>query len=86
MTGVEEVRAGISLATQKASDGIAALQQATLALEEAQQALAAATQGSSQEEIQHAYGMLAEVTQNISGAQGTLNAVISSAEGYAGRL
>lgn len=86
MAGVEEVRAGIALANQKASEGIAALQQAGLALEEAQQALANATQGSSQEEIQHAYGMLAEANQSLNGLQGTINASISSAEGYAGRL
>jgi hypothetical protein len=86
MAGVEEVRAGIALANQKASESIAALQQATLALEEAQQALAGATHGSSQEEIQHAHGMLAEAAQSLTGVQGTINASISSAEGYAGRL
>ncbi|GAA2783633.1 hypothetical protein [Saccharopolyspora taberi] len=86
MAGVEEVRAGIALANQKASESIAALQQATLALEEAQQALAAATQGSSQEEIAHATGMLAEAAQSLAGVQGTINASITSAEGYAGRL
>lgn len=86
MAGVEEVRAGITLANQKASESIAALQQASLALEEAQQALASATQGSAQEEIQHAYGMLAEATQSLNGVQGTINASITSAESYAGRL
>jgi hypothetical protein len=86
MAGVEEVRAGISLANQKMQEGIAALQQATLVLEEAQSALVTATQGSTQEEMQHAHGMLAEVMQTISGAQGTIHATISSAEGYAGRL
>lgn len=86
MAGVEEVRAGIALANQKASESIAALQQATLALEEAQQALAEATQGSGQQEIQHAHGMLAEAVQSLNGVQGTINASIDSAEGYAGRL
>ena len=86
MAGVEEVRAGIALANQKSSESIAALQQATLSLEEAQQALAGATQGSGQEEILQAHGMLAEATQSLSGVQGAINASISSAEGYAGRL
>ncbi|NYH79190.1 hypothetical protein FHR84_002524 [Actinopolyspora biskrensis] len=86
MAGVEEVRAGIALANQKASESVAALQQATLSLEEAQQALANATQGSGQEEIQHAYGMLAEAAQSLNGVQGTINASITSAENYAGRL
>lgn len=86
MAGVEEVRAGIALANQKASEAVAALQQATQTLEEAQQALASATQGSGQEDIQHAYGMLAEALQNLNGVTGTINASITSAENYAGRL
>lgn len=86
MAGVEEVRAGIALANQKASESVAALQQASMSLEEAQQALADATQGSGQEEILQAHGMLAEATQSLSGVQGTINASISSTEGYAGRL
>ncbi|MCC5697903.1 MAG: hypothetical protein ABS918_00625 [Saccharopolyspora rectivirgula] len=86
MAGVEEVRAGIALATQKAAEGVAALQQAALALEEAQQTLVAATEGTSQEEILHAHGLLAEAIQSISGAQGTVNACITAAENYAGRL
>lgn len=86
MAGVEEVRAGIALCNEKASEGIAALQQATLVLEEAQQALATAIQGSAQDEMQQTYGMLAEVTQTIGGAQGTINVCISSTESYVGRL
>jgi hypothetical protein len=86
MAGVEEVRAGIALANQKMQEGIAALQQTNLALEEAQTALVTATQGSTQEEMQHAHGVLVEVMHAISGVQGTLNATIASTEGYAGRL
>ncbi|GAA4851754.1 hypothetical protein [Saccharopolyspora rosea] len=86
MAGVEEVRAGIALANQKCSEGVAALQQAALSLEEAQQALTTATQGSTQEEIQHAQGMLAEAIHTINTVQGTVHASITSAENYAGRL
>ncbi|MER7013996.1 hypothetical protein ABT324_21465 [Saccharopolyspora sp. NPDC000359] len=86
MAGVEEVRAGITLANQKMQEGIAALQQANLVLEEAQSALVSATQGSAQEDMQHAHGMLAEVMQVINGAQGSIQATMSSAEAYAGRL
>ena len=42
MAGVEEIRAGIALANEKASASIAALQQAAQSLEEAQQSLAQA--------------------------------------------
>ncbi|QIZ37024.1 hypothetical protein [Saccharopolyspora sp. ASAGF58] len=86
MAGIDEVRAGIDLAHQKMQEGIAVFQQGNLVLEEAQAALVTATQGSTQEEMQHAHGMLAEVTQTINGVQGTLSAAINSTQGYAGRL
>ncbi|MFC7341296.1 hypothetical protein [Saccharopolyspora griseoalba] len=86
MAGVEEVRAGVSLANQKMQEGIAALQQTATVLEEAQSALAEATASTSQEEMLHAHGMLAEAIQSIGGIQGTLNTTINSTEAYAGRL
>lgn len=86
MAGVEEVRAGISLANQKMQEGVGALQQVNDLLEEAQSALVNATQGSAQEDMQHAHGMLAEVVQTLIGAQNSIQATMSSAEAYAGRL
>ncbi|MGW5648242.1 hypothetical protein ACWEV3_34155 [Saccharopolyspora sp. NPDC003752] len=86
MAGVEEVRAGIVLANQKMQESIAALQQGNLALEEAQAALVPATQGSTQEEIQHAHGSLAEVKHVINSVQAQISATINATEGYAGRL
>ncbi|MDT7728589.1 MAG: hypothetical protein QOI21_5165 [Actinomycetota bacterium] len=86
MAGVEEVRAGIALAKDKASASIAALQQAAMALEEAQQTLSQATSGSSQQEVSQAHGMFAEAIQGISGTQSTIEGAISSAESYAARL
>ena len=65
MAGVEEIRAGIALANEKASASIAALQQAAQSLEEAQQSLAQATQGSSQHEVSQAHGLLAEALPAI---------------------
>lgn len=50
MAGVEDVRTGIALADEKASEDIAAARQAIGCLEQAQQTLAAATQGGGQEE------------------------------------
>lgn len=86
MPGVEEIRAGIALANEKASASIAALQQAAQSLEEAQQALTTATTGSSQDEVRQAHGMLAEATQGITGLQSTVQAGMSSAESYSARL
>ncbi|QYN17456.1 hypothetical protein [Amycolatopsis sp. DSM 110486] len=86
MPGVEEVRAGIALANEKASTSIASLQQAAMALEEAQLALSQATQGSQQHEINQAHGLLAEALNGITGMQSTIQASISSADGYSARL
>ena len=86
MAGVEEVRRGIAVAKQKSEDSLSALHQATLALEEAQEALAAATEGTGQDDMQQATGMLLEALQSVSGTKGTVNQVISAAEGYEGRL
>ncbi|TDD40283.1 hypothetical protein [Saccharopolyspora elongata] len=86
MPGIEEVRAAIALVNQKMQEGIAALQQGNLALDEARAALVPATQGSTQEEMQHAHGSLAEVMQVISSVQAQISATINATEGYAGRL
>ncbi|MPY78626.1 MAG: hypothetical protein GEV04_09040 [Actinophytocola sp.] len=86
MAGVEEIRAGIALANEKASASIAALQQAAQSLEEAQQSLAEATSGSSQDEVNQAHGMLAEALQSITGTQSTIQACMSSADAYSARL
>ena len=86
MAGVEEVRRGIAVAKQKSEDSLSALHLATLALEEAQEALAAATEGTGQDDMQQATGMLLEAIQSVSGTKGTVNQVISAAEGYEGRL
>ncbi|MCU1687334.1 MAG: hypothetical protein JWQ81_8073 [Amycolatopsis sp.] len=86
MAGVEEIRAGIALANEQASAGIAALQQAEQALVEAQQSLAMATSGSNQQEVSQAHGLLAEALQGISGMQSTIQACISSADSYSARL
>ncbi len=86
MAGIDEIRAGIALANEKASASIAALQQAALALEEAQQSLTRATEGSSQHEVSQAHGLLAEALQGINGLQSTVQASISSADQYSSRL
>lgn len=86
MAGVEDVREGIARAKEKAGESISAIQQAALALDEAQAALHQATQGSGQDEIHQARNMLVEAVQNLTLVQGTVNASITSAEGYAGRL
>jgi hypothetical protein len=86
MASVEEVRAGIAMANEKASESISALQQATMALEQAQTAFANATEGSTQVDIHQASGLLAQAIANITDAQHSVIAGITTAEGYSSRL
>ncbi|HWC82433.1 MAG TPA: hypothetical protein VG756_20985 [Pseudonocardiaceae bacterium] len=86
MASVDEVRAGIGQANEKAKESIAAIQQAISALEQAQAALAAVTQGSAQADADQANGLLANATRAMGEAQQSVTAAISTAEGYAARL
>jgi hypothetical protein len=86
MASVDEVRAGIALATRQAQDGVAALQQAGLSLEQARSAFTTATQGSVQPEADQANGMLAHAAQQVTEATNSVHAAIEIAEGYAARL
>ncbi|HEY8373083.1 MAG TPA: hypothetical protein VIL00_10100 [Pseudonocardiaceae bacterium] len=86
MASVEQVRAGIAAATEKINEGIAALQQAATAIEQAQSAFAATAQGSSQSDAEQVQGLLAQALQGINDAQQTASAAISTAESYAARL
>lgn len=86
MAGVEEIRAGIAVAKEKSLAGIAAISQASLQLDEARNALVVATQGSHQPDASQAQAMLTDALQTLATAQGTIQASITSAEGYAARL
>ncbi|WP_370945291.1 hypothetical protein AB5J62_40355 [Amycolatopsis sp. cg5] len=86
MAGVEEVRAGIQLAKEKTSTGIAALEQASMAFQEARQTLEQATSGSSQQEVGQALGLYSEALNSIGNIQSTAEAAVSSADSYAARL
>jgi len=86
MASVEEVRAGIAVATQQASEGMAALQQASSSLEQAQSALTMATQGSTQSDADQANGLLAQAVRQIGEATQSVSSAISTADSYAARL
>jgi flagellar hook-basal body complex protein FliE len=86
MASVDEVRAGIGQANEKAKESFAALQQAISSLEQAQAALAAATQGSQQGDADQAKSLLANATRAIGEAQQSVTAAIDTADGYAQRL
>ena len=60
MASIEEVRAGILSANDKASESLGALQQAHSALEQAQGELARVTEGSGQADVSEANSLLAQ--------------------------
>ncbi|HEY0816718.1 MAG TPA: hypothetical protein VGE11_25855 [Pseudonocardia sp.] len=86
MASIDEVRAGIGLATDKASESLGALQQAHSSLEEAQGLLMRATEGSQQADAPEATGLLNQAISNITEVQQAVTAAIQAAEGVANRL
>jgi methyl-accepting chemotaxis protein len=86
MASIEEVRAGITLANQKASESLGALQQAHSQLEEAQSSLTRVTEGSAQSDVNEANGQLQQAVQSISEVQQLVQTAISTAEGISQRL
>lgn len=86
MASIEEVRAGISLATDKAGESLGALQQAHATLEEAQGSLMRATAGSSQADASDASGLIAQALGGITEIMQSVSAAITTAGSLAARL
>lgn len=86
MASIEEVRAGIAAANEKANEGLGALQQAHASLEQAQGTLMQATEGSGQGDVSTANGLLAQAVGSIEEVRQQVSAAISEAEGVANRL
>ena len=86
MASIEDVRAGIALANEKANESLGALQQAHASLEQAQDALMRATEGSGQADASEANGLLAQAVGSIEEVRQQVSAAISASEGVANRL
>jgi methyl-accepting chemotaxis protein len=86
VASIDEVRAGISLANDKANESLGSLQQAHAALEEAQGALLHATDGSGQADVSEATGLLAQAVSNISDVLQQVNAAIQASDDISARL
>jgi uncharacterized phage infection (PIP) family protein YhgE len=86
MSNVQAVRDGITQANQVAKESVPALQQARSSLESAQSVLHQATEGSQQNDAEQSYALLAQAISQIEEAQNSVEAAISTAEGYATRL
>lgn len=86
MASIEEVRAGIALANDKASESLGALQQAHSALEQAQGMMLRVSEGSGQADVNEANGLLAQAVGSVVEVQQAVAAAIQAAEGVASRL
>jgi len=86
MTNIQEVRAAIAKAIEKAGQSSAALQQAADLAEDAQALLSTAVQGSAQSDAEQANAQFADVISGVSDLQKRLSAGISQAEGINSRL
>lgn len=86
MGSFDEVRAGIALANDKASESLGALQQAHSALEQAQGMMLRVSEGSGQADVSEANGLLARAVGSVLEVQQAVAAAIQAAEGVASRL
>lgn len=86
MASFEEVRAGIALANDKASESLGALQQAHSALEQAQGMMMRVSEGSAQADVSEANGLLAQAVGSVVEVQQAVAAAIQASEGVAARL
>ena len=86
MASIEEVRAGIAQANEKASESLNALQNAQASLEQAQSELQRITEGSAQSGVNEANNMLAQAVSGIGDVQQAVQAAIKASEGVASRL
>jgi hypothetical protein len=86
VASIEEVRAGIAAANDKASESLGALQQAHASLEQAQGTLLRVTEGSGQADVSDATGLLTQAVGSIEEVRQQVSAAISASEDVANRL
>ncbi len=86
MASIEEVRAGIAMANDKAAESLGALQQARSSIEQAQSALQQVTAGSGQSDVDQANAMYSQAAHSIADVQQSVSAAIRESEGVANRL
>jgi hypothetical protein len=86
MASIEEVRAGIALANDKASESLGALQQAQSSLEQAQSGIQQVTAGSGQADVSEVNNRLAQAISSITDVQQAVQGAIQAAEAVANRL
>ena len=86
MASIEDVRAGIMLAVDKAGESLGALQQAYASLEQALGLLMHATEGSPQADVSRAVGLFSQAVGNVQEVQQAVKAGMTEAEAVGARL
>ena len=83
---IEQVRAAILAAVEKANEALGATQEAHSKMEEAQGMLYGATEGSGQADVTTALGLAAQTVNDLEQSRAQITAMISESEGIANRL
>ncbi|MEQ3550782.1 hypothetical protein WIS52_09890 [Pseudonocardia nematodicida] len=86
MASIDEVRAGIGQANQKATESLGALRQARLAIEEARSLLAQVVEGSSQSDVEQARAYYSDAAEKVDDVEKAVHAATQAAEEIATRL
>lgn len=86
MASIEEVRAGVDAAKEKASESLGALQQAQSGLEEAQAQMVQVTEGSGQAAASEANAALAQAVTAVTEVSQQVQVAIEASEQFAGQL
>jgi hypothetical protein len=86
VASIEEVRAGIAAANEKANEALGAINVAHSKMEEAQGMLARVTEGSGQVDVTTALGLAAQTVNDLEQSRAQITALISESEGIANRL
>lgn len=86
MASVDDVLSGINDANEKAETAFQAVHQAATSLEDAQQTFVAATEGSTQPEIEEARSHLNQAVRDAEDLQRAIRNIIAANDNYKGRL
>ncbi len=86
MANIDEVRAGIGQANQKASESLGALRQAKLSIQEARSMLDQAVEGSTQADVDEARAYYADAAEKVDDVEKAVYAATQASDEIATRL
>lgn len=86
MSGIEEVRAALSMSTERAQEAISALMQAGELMSQVRETVAQVTQSSNAEEVAQAYAQFGQVEDGLREQSGQIRGALEALETYQARL